>query len=158
MCPIMNFLFGQQPHHQQEVHNFFGMPYQPKFQPRNSMLEAFSIEGPIGTLIILAKVIFATYMAIAQEMVNYTVNYIQTYKFELATGLWDVAASSFNLTFGLFFADFLGGVAYKPLKLSTELDYPAIAEYADVHHLWWMVNTIWYVIDRTIKSKFNFQQ
>ena len=122
MCPIMNFLFGQQLHYEQQTHSFFGMPYQPKYQPRNSMLEVFSIEGPVGSLIILFKVIFATYWAICQEIANYTIDYLSTYKMELFTGFWDVAASSFNLTFGLMFADFLGKVAYKPLKLSTEID------------------------------------
>ena len=94
------------------------------------MMEVFSIEGPLGTLMILFKVIFATYMAIAQEIADYTVNYIQTYKFELLRDSYDVLASSTNLFTGLMLADFMGKVAYKPMKLSTELDYDAIAEYA----------------------------
>ena len=79
-------------------------------------------------LVILFKVVFATYMAIAEELVNYTIDYINTYQFELEKGVWDVIASTVNLSTGLMFADFLGKVAYKPLKLSTELDYDAISE------------------------------
>ena len=62
-------------------------------------------------------------------MVDYTVDYINTYQFELATGVWDVVASSVNLSTGLMLSDFLGKAAYKPLKLSTELDYDAISDY-----------------------------
>ena len=89
----------------------------------------FQMHGPIEMLIILGKVIFAAVFAITQELVNYTIDYLNTYQFELAKGVWDVLASSFNLTFGLMFADFIGKVAYKPLKLSTELDYDAISAY-----------------------------
>ena len=80
-------------------------------------------------LIILLKVVTATMMAIGEAMVEYTVDYINTYQFELMKGVWDVIASSVNLSTGLMFADFLGKAAYKPLKLSTELDYDAISEY-----------------------------
>ena len=127
MCPIMNFIFGYI-HKTPVSHNFFGMPYQPKYQAHDSMLNVIQIEGPIGMLVVLGKVIFATAFAIASEMANYVIDYVNTYQFELATGVWDVVASSINLSTGLMFADFLGKVAYKPLKLSTELDYDGISQ------------------------------
>ena len=129
MCPIMNFLFGTQLHYQQETHNFFGMPYQPTFQPQHSMMQVVDMRGPFQAVMIFFQVIFSAYMAIAQEMANQVIDYLSTYQFELAKGLYDVAASSFNLTSGLLMTDFLGKVAFKPLKLSNELDYPAISAY-----------------------------
>ena len=129
MCPIMNFLFGQFSQHEQSTHNFFGMPYQPQYQPRNSMVEVFSIEGPVGTMIILGKVIFATYMAIAQECAKQMMEFLETYQFELATGFYDVFASIINLSTGILASDILGKVAFRPLKLSEDIDIDAVAEY-----------------------------
>ena len=138
MCPIMNFLFGQPLRFEQRTHNFFGMQYQPKFQPQQSIMQVVDMRGPMEAVMIFFQVIFATYMAIAQEMANQVIDYLSTYQFELAKGLYDVAASSFNLTSGLLMTDFLGKVAFKPLKLSNELDYPAISAYmAKMPALFW---------------------
>merc|ERR1712166_649791 len=132
MCPIMNFLFGltESTGYVQQTHNFFGMPYQPKFeQPQHSMMTVISLKGPVQAFMIFFQVIFATYMTIAQELANQAIDFITTYQFELGTGLYDVAASSLNLTSGFLMSSFLGKVAFKPLKPSDELDFEAISAY-----------------------------
>ena len=87
------------------------------------MWDLFTIEGPIGTMFLVFKIVMATISAMVQEVLGMVVQFMFEYKFELFTGIYDVYASIANLWIGTWSALTMHKSMWHSFKTSDEIDY-----------------------------------